>query len=107
MGYFLGGRVEPSPRREYGSALLHPSGASVLFQGLGEEIPVWMSHGDHLSQAPAGFQVTAKTENDHYRGCQPQFTTHPEVAHTLAQQLLRNFAVEVCGAGPTGARPLC
>jgi GMP synthase (glutamine-hydrolysing) len=103
MGYFLGGRVEPSPRREYGSALLHPTGASVLFQGLGEDIPVWMSHGDHLSQPPSGFQVTAKTENsigaieDASRQLYGiQF--HPEVAHTPGgKQLLRNFAVEVCG----------
>src|SRR5262252_1941629 len=28
MGFFLGGRVEPSSRREYGSALVRPTGRS-------------------------------------------------------------------------------
>src|SRR5262249_46286986 len=61
------------------------------------------SHGDHLSEAPGGFQVTAMTNNaigaieDIDRKLYGiQF--HPEVAHTPGgKQLLRNFAVEICG----------
>ncbi len=56
-----------------------------------------MSHGDHVTTVPAGFHVTAVTDDalnaieDRSRGIfGVQF--HPEVAHTpLGAQVLRNF----------------
>jgi GMP synthase (glutamine-hydrolysing) len=63
-----------------------------------------MSHGDHVSQVPPGFAVTAATDripvaamaNEDRRWYGVQF--HPEVTHTLqGQTLLRRFAVDVCG----------
>ena len=62
-----------------------------------------MSHGDHVTEIPPGFQVTALTDDalnameDESRGIYGvQF--HPEVAHTpLGAQVLRNFLFSVCG----------
>src|SRR3546814_2994096 len=63
-----------------------------------------MSHGDHVSKAPPGFTVTARTErvpvsafaNDERRWYGVQF--HPEVTHTKSgQAMLRRFVVDICG----------
>jgi GMP synthase (glutamine-hydrolysing) len=99
----LGGEVGPSPRREFGYARLRVlDEESPLFRGLPTEMDVWMSHGDHVTSPPAGFRVTAVTEDalnaieDRSRGLfGVQF--HPEVAHTpLGAQVLRNFLFSVC-----------
>jgi len=100
----LGGTVVASPNREFGYARLRIlDKASRLFQGLPEEMDVWMSHGDHVTQVPPGFRVTATTddalnamEDESQRIFGVQF--HPEVAHTpLGAQVLRNFLFAVCG----------
>lgn len=104
LAYFLGGKVESSDRREFGAASVSVSAAdSRLFAGLPAEIDVWMSHGDHVTQAPEGFAVTATTKNalgsmeNPARGLFAlQF--HPEVVHTpLGKDILRNFLVGVAG----------
>jgi GMP synthase (glutamine-hydrolysing) len=94
-----GGVIHRSAHREYGKAAIQVQGAdSVLFHGLDPEQQVWMSHGDHVEQAPAGFTVTAKTpgvpvaamENLALRRFAIQF--HPEVTHTThGAAILRNF----------------
>ena len=99
----LGGEVSASPNREYGYARLKVVDAgSRLFQGLPPEMDVWMSHGDHVTEVPPGFRLTALTNDalnameDESRGIfAVQF--HPEVAHTpLGAQVLRNFLFAVC-----------
>jgi GMP synthase (glutamine-hydrolysing) len=99
----LGGKSEPAARREYGHAKLKVlSGKTALFNKLPFELDVWMSHGDHVTQLPAGFTTTATTgevvtaiENpDRHIYC-VQF--HPEVSHTpLGKEILRNFIFEIC-----------
>jgi GMP synthase (glutamine-hydrolysing) len=100
----LGGDVAASPNREFGYARLKILDVtSRLFHGLPEEMDVWMSHGDHVTEVPPGFKVTALTDDalnameDGSRGIYGvQF--HPEVAHTpLGAQVLRNFLFSVCG----------
>src|ERR1044071_1786491 len=100
----LGGSVVASPNREFGYARLKILDVtSRLFQGLPPELDVWMSHGDHVTEVPPGFEVTALTDDalnameDASRGIYGvQF--HPEVAHTpLGAQVLRNFLFSVCG----------
>ena len=59
----LGGEVEYSARREYGAGLLHLDGTTPLFEGLGEQIDIWNSHGDKLSALPEGFHAIGHTEN--------------------------------------------
>jgi GMP synthase (glutamine-hydrolysing) len=103
MSYFLGGKVEPSPRREYGAAQLRVTAESQLLADLPAETQVWMSHGDHVTVPPPGFKVTAETGNalgaaeDAARGLYGlQF--HPEVTHTvLGKKVLDNFVKRICG----------
>jgi GMP synthase (glutamine-hydrolysing) len=103
LSYFLGGRVEPSPRREYGAATIRRIAPNTLLEGLPTEFQVWMSHGDHVTAAPPGFQVIATS--DHSLGAVAytarslygvQF--HPEVVHTPdGKTILSNFVKEICG----------
>jgi GMP synthase (glutamine-hydrolysing) len=76
-----------------------------LFKELPENQTVWMSHRDAVSEAPAGFVVTASTPGasvaameDTDRGLYGvQF--HPEVGHTaFGQRILERFLVDACGA---------
>ena len=104
LAFDLGGEVRPSPSREFGYARLKViAPESPLLKGLPKELDVWMSHGDHVTSVPAGFSVTAETddalnaiENLSRRIFGVQF--HPEVAHTpLGAQILRNFLFGICG----------
>ncbi|HZE73551.1 MAG TPA: glutamine-hydrolyzing GMP synthase [Pyrinomonadaceae bacterium] len=99
----LGGHVQASPSREFGYARLKiVDRTSPLLTDLPTEMDVWMSHGDHVTTVPAGFRVTALTEDavnaieDNSRAIfGVQF--HPEVAHTpLGAQILRNFLFSIC-----------
>ncbi len=104
VAQYLGGTVSPSAFREYGSALIKVKDTtSQLFAGLETELPVWMSHGDHVSVQPTGFRVTAQTdsalgafENSESRIYGIQF--HPEVTHTRhGKEILANFIKNICG----------
>jgi GMP synthase (glutamine-hydrolysing) len=104
IAHDLGGRVDPSPNREYGYARLTVTDStSPLFAGLPNEMDVWMSHGDHVTAPPDGFQVTARTEDalNAFESRSRQIfgvQFHPEVAHTpLGAQILRNFLFNICG----------
>jgi GMP synthase (glutamine-hydrolysing) len=108
MVYALGGKVTPATKREYGHAKVELQASdSQLFQGLPRLLAVWMSHGDSAEELPAGFRLTAKTphavaaiENPERKMWAVQF--HPEVHHTpLGADILRNFALNICGASPT------
>ena len=104
MGYLLGGGVVPSERREYGHAEIDIVGKSPLFEGVEPlHLQVWMSHGDTVTQTPAGFTKLAQTSNcpvaamadEHRRLYAVQF--HPEVAHTpQGSTILSNF-LDLCG----------
>jgi GMP synthase (glutamine-hydrolysing) len=106
MAHQLGGRVEKSDKREYGHAELEITGDSPLFAGMERLQKVWMSHGDHVTKLPAGFDWIARSGNaphaaiaDHRRrlfGIQ----FHPEVHHTPnGKTILSNFVHGVCGCG--------
>jgi len=108
MVYALGGKVRPAAKREYGHAKVEIEHSdSQLFQGLPKLLAVWMSHGDEAEELPAGFRLTAKTpnavaaiENAERKMWAVQF--HPEVHHTpLGADILRNFALNICGAKPS------
>ena len=94
MAKQLGGETEAADQREFGHAEVSLVAADRLFEGLKDHpgspprLDVWMSHGDHVSVAPPGFTITAKTDRipvaafaDDRRGWYGvQF--HPEVTHT-------------------------
>jgi GMP synthase (glutamine-hydrolysing) len=101
----LGGTVVPGTRHEYGRAEISVGSPGVLFAGLEARQTVWMSHGDHVGELPAGFVGLASTDSVRHVACADfarrifgvQF--HPEVSHTAhGAQILGNFLVEVCGA---------
>lgn len=101
----LGGRVAAANKREYGLAqVVSTSGNPLLPPG---EYRVWMSHGDRIEQAPAGFVSLGHSDNCpvammgdlEKKRFAVQF--HPEVRHTpCGKELLRRFVVDVCGASP-------
>jgi len=79
--------------------------ATPLFQGVKQDSIVWMSHADKVEEIPSGFVELAKSGNTHYCVIADfkrqiyalQF--HPEVVHSeCGAQILRNFAVGICGA---------
>jgi GMP synthase (glutamine-hydrolysing) len=99
----LGGKVEPAKDREYGRAILDVVEASPLFNSLRKESEVWMSHGDYLTELPAGFKIIAKSDhspiaavaNETKRIYGVQF--HPEVAHTVeGTKIIHNFLFDIC-----------
>jgi GMP synthase (glutamine-hydrolysing) len=135
LAYQLGGRVEPSSRKEFGHAVIHLASAhpealegpaqpltsgqphesaaasrfgqaSALFHGLANDIPVWMSHGDRITEPPPGFRILASSDhspiasmgNDAgYLGIQ----FHPEVVHTPdGKALIENFLLRIAGLTP-------
>ncbi|MBX3278791.1 MAG: glutamine-hydrolyzing GMP synthase [Acidobacteria bacterium] len=102
LSYFEGGQVEASARREYGLAEVIRQGRSRILDGLPEEFPVWMSHGDQVVGAPPGFNVTAITDNalgamENEAKQQYAIQFHPEVAHTRdGRRVLENFVKGVC-----------
>ena len=61
----LGGQVAPATHREYGRATVKIKDTADLFHGFaaGEEMPVWMSHGDRVETLPAGFEVVGESVN--------------------------------------------
>ena len=71
--------------------------------GLPEQIQVWMSHGDQVSQVCADFVPLAATSTcpvaavKHVRLPLYGLQFHPEVTHTpLGTQILANFLLSVC-----------
>ena len=109
LAHQLGGAVENTPLREYGHSILQrdASDDDPLLSDLPMTMPVWMSHGDHVTTPPTGFHTLAYTDNSPiavmandsgYYGLQ----FHPEVVHTPdGKQLLENFLFKVCECEPT------
>ena len=105
MAYLLDGTVSPSEVSEYGKTPMTVTNPeSPLFESVPAESVCWMSHTDYISAPPAGFTVTAKTQDcpvaamecPEKKLCAVQF--HPEVEHTVyGQTILRNFLYNVCG----------
>jgi len=107
MAQALGGTVAHTGSREYGRTRLTAQ-AGTLLRELPADLPVWMSHGDSVTIAPAGFAVTASSpgapvaafESLATRRAGVQF--HPEVAHTQqGQEMLRRFLYDIAGIEPT------
>jgi len=107
MVHVLGGKVRPADKREYGHAQVDIKDGSQLLDGLPKTLNVWMSHGDEAVELPVGFHLTANSsnavaaiENLERKMWAVQF--HPEVHHTQhGSDILRNFALKICGAKPT------
>ena len=105
MAQALGGTVDRTGSSEYGRTELNVLGGE-LHSGLPGTQPVWMSHGDAVTRAPAGFDVVAVSagapvaafENRQRMLAGVQY--HPEVIHTPhGQQVLSRFLHDFAGIG--------
>ncbi len=105
MSQHFGGKVEKASHREYGKAEITVLKENLLFKGLPNEQIVWMSHGDHVTIKPEGFDIIATSPscsvaaiaNEARRMYAVQF--HPEVRHSIyGIDLLRQFVFGVCEA---------
>ena len=107
LAQYLGGRVEPGQRREYGKGTLHVKDSFCpLFANLPESLQVWNSHGDRLTRLPKGFKSVAVTENSDFAAVEDReakifgLQFHPEVVHTpQGREMIGNFVHSVCGCG--------
>jgi GMP synthase (glutamine-hydrolysing) len=104
----LGGRVDKTGKREYGATELTVSSAGEILAGQPASQVCWMSHGDQVMQAPAGFDVLASTEttpvaafaNSEKKIYGVQW--HPEVKHSqFGQNVLENFLHNAAGIPAT------
>lgn len=104
LARFLGGRVQPGIKREYGKGILTIKEHDCpLFEGLPEQIQVWNSHGDQISKLPEGFRSVAVTENSNFAAIENRLLKfyglqfHPEVAHTpRGKEILANWLKKIC-----------
>ncbi|QOL26984.1 glutamine-hydrolyzing GMP synthase [Thalassotalea sp. LPB0316] len=111
MAEQLGGGVQSSEHKEFGYAGVEIIKQSSLFKNIEDSIgangnavlDVWMSHGDKVSNIPAGFETIAQTpscahaamanEEKNFYGVQ----FHPEVTHTKqGMRILEHFVVDIC-----------
>ncbi|WP_203975427.1 glutamine-hydrolyzing GMP synthase [Planotetraspora silvatica] len=107
MAQALGGTVNRTGVAEFGGTSLQVLGEGVLFAGLPSTQSVWMSHGDSVAGAPAGFAVTASTEATPVAAIENpdqglygvQF--HPEVLHTAHGQTVLKHFLEAAGCRPS------
>ena len=108
MALQLGGDVANTGVGEYGRTALTREGPSLLMSEWPSQTTAWMSHGDAIAAAPAGFVVTGSSpeapvavmEDVERRLYATQF--HPEVAHTeRGQDLLSSFLHHIAGIRPT------
>jgi GMP synthase (glutamine-hydrolysing) len=104
----LGGRVDSCSTREYGPAHCRVKQPSDLFDGLPEQIDVWMSHADQVTAVSDDYVALAATDTcpiaavKHHRLPVYGLQFHPEVTHTpLGGMLLRNFLMSVCACQGT------
>src|SRR5271168_1429000 len=103
----LGGDVKGAEIREFGRAHVEVVENCALLEGawqVGAREQVWMSHGDHISAPPPGFNTVAVSEGAPYAIIADDarrfygLMFHPEVVHTPhGAQLLKNFTHKVCG----------
>ena len=108
IAHQLGGAVDKAARREFGRAIVNIDDTSDLFRGMSATTEVWMSHGDHVTQIPQGFERIGHSENADIcaiRNVERQIwgiQFHPEVHHSVdGKALLSNFVIGICGCAAT------
>ncbi len=120
MAEQLGGKVESSSKREFGYAEIAAHGDSPLFRLIEDRktakgepaIDVWMSHGDKVTQLPAGFKVIASNESTPIAAIADEARKfyavqfHPEVTHTpKGKDMIARFVHDICGCGNDWTMP--
>ncbi|KAI6039751.1 class I glutamine amidotransferase-like protein [Pisolithus marmoratus] len=107
------GQVTQCDHREYGHAAIQisrfgngndNSTVDSLFDDLGDEMQVWMSHGDQLQNLPPDFHVIGHTQTAPFAAIahdsKPIYGIqfHPEVTHSLkGREVISRFVINICG----------
>ena len=120
MAVQLGGQVESSSKREFGYAEMRAQGHSALFKGIEDRtntdghglLDVWMSHGDKVSELPAGFKSIGSNESTPVAAMADEARQfygvqfHPEVTHTIkGRDIFARFVHDICGCGHDWTMP--
>ena len=88
MAAALGGVVSQTGKSEFGRTEIKAETSSKIFKSLPASQSVWMSHGDAVTQAPAGFAICAVTSDtpiaafEDATGKIAGVQFHPEVLHS-------------------------
>jgi GMP synthase (glutamine-hydrolysing) len=107
MAQALGGVVTKTGLSEFGRTSLVVDGEDRITAALPQEIQVWMSHGDSVTQAPDGFTTLAHSagaavaafEDDDRALAGVQW--HPEVVHSqYGQVVMEHFLYDIAGCTP-------
>ena len=108
MAAALGGVVSRTGNSEFGRTETQIESGSKLFVGLPATQKVWMSHGDAVTTAPAGFAVCAVTDGapiaafEDATGELAGVQFHPEVLHSEhGQVILRNWLINIAKCDAT------
>lgn len=108
MSDAMGGRVERTGDSEYGRTAVTVEESGRLLKGMAPDSSVWMSHGDSVTRAPAGFTVLARTDGAPVAAIEDLdrrlagVQWHPEVLHSqYGQQVLEHFLHDIAGCHRT------
>jgi GMP synthase (glutamine-hydrolysing) len=100
--------VSPSASREFGRTACQVLSGNELFDGIPDQLTVWMSHGDQVRNLSEHFVALAQTKTCPSAAVKHQtkpfygLQFHPEVSHTEhGRRLLGNFVRTVCGCPGT------
>src|SRR3989344_3112179 len=114
MAAQLGGKVENATHREFGYAEIRAQGHSALLLDIQDRVndkghgllDVWMSHGDKVTELPAGFKIIASNDSTPIAGMADEARKyyavqfHPEVTHTKqGKAILSRFVHDICSCG--------
>ncbi len=115
MAQQLGGKVESGHQREFGYAEVRAHGHTALLKDIADfttaeghgMLKVWMSHGDKVTEMPAGFKLMASTPSCPIAGMADEARRfyavqfHPEVTHTVqGKAMLERFVLQICQVRP-------
>jgi len=97
-----GGKVEKAESREFGKAILEViDSQNPLLSDIPKTSSIWMSHNDHITVLPDGFEIIARTDSSiaaitNNNGIYAlQF--HPEVVHSeCGTEIISNFVFNIC-----------
>ncbi|MSV44547.1 MAG: glutamine-hydrolyzing GMP synthase [Actinobacteria bacterium] len=108
MAAALGGVVSQTGTSEFGRTQINVNTTSKIFSKLSKNQSVWMSHGDCVTQAPQGFQVSGSSDQtpivafENSTGQLAGVQFHPEVLHTEnGQEILRHWLIDIAQCSPT------
>lgn len=101
ISQYFEGVVERGEKGEYGHTIVHPEKGFNIAK-IPSSFNVWMSHFDHVSKVPSGFEVILKSHNGLLAGIENKdkkimaLQFHPEVQHSEhGKEILEHFFKDI------------